>query len=204
MKQTKLQVTWTGIRPLIMHNATMADPDNPHVQERDRLKRAGKKLKKDDEDGKAANRREIEKAEWLGAVYWDEKVGFYVPGQNVFRCITEGAKSLKAGKRAEAGLLPLDEVIPIQTVEYPMDLDAVYEMGTFCFRHVVRIPPRTGSRVMIVRPIIPTGWTITFEMEFDGQHLPKEDAIEANKYAGSIIGIGIWRPRFGRFLVEIE
>lgn len=199
-----LKVRWTGIRPLVMHNAAMIDQDNPHVQRIVALNRDLKKLKKDDFDGREKVRREMEKEEWMGSIYWDSEDGLYVPGENVIACITAGARKIKMGKQAECAIVPLPDVIPIQMErKYPRDLEALCKVSEFSFRKPVRIPPRTGARLMKVRPVVPTGWSIEFEIEFDEKEFPEKDLIEAMQCGGSLAGLGDWRPRFGRFLVEI-
>lgn len=195
-----LHVTWTGIRPLLMHSANMIDPDNSYVRAKEAKQRELKRLKKDDTVGKESVRREIEELEWLGSMYWDTDVGFYIPGDVIMACIVEGAQKLKSGKQAKAAIVPIDDVVPLKTSKtYPKDLKKLYPMKEYSFRFPVRIPPKTGSRIMIVRPIIPTGWSINFDLEFEPKVLPVDDAKQANEIAGQLIGAGCWRPKFGRF-----
>lgn len=198
----EINVKWSGIRPLIMHNAAMIDPDNEFVRRKNELQRQMKKLKKDDVDGREKMRREIERVEWRGSLYWAPTMGVYMPGKNIMACIVAGARKLKSGKQAEQAIIPIDDV-PVETTVQTKDLDILYNDKDFSLREAVRIPPKTGTRVMAVRPKI-TKWTLRFKIEFDEKVLPTADLIEANTEAGSLIGIGDWRPVFGRFLVNIE
>lgn len=191
----------TGIRPLLMHNAAMIDPDNQSVLEIETLKRELKKAKKDDVEGKEKIRRRIEEAEWLGSLYYDSKVGLIIPGDNLFACIVSAAKKTKCGKQAEQGIVPIEDA-PLSTKCKTTDLAALYKNPEFSLRFPVRIPPKTGSRVMKVRPMVPTGWSLTITIEFDETVLPVADLKEALETAGSLIGLGDWRPKFGRFSVE--
>lgn len=200
-----LKFKWTGIRPLLMHNAAMIDPDNEHVRKKSELQAELKAAKKDDYAGREKIRRDIERTEWEGSLYWNEDLGLYIPGTNIFKGIVEGARKIpgKAGKRAEAAIVPIDDT-KIETADpYPRDLDKLYATKQFSLRQAVRIPPRTGARMMAVRPLIPTGWWIEFEVEFDQKELPEKDLIEANVTAGALIGSCDWRPRFGRFQSEV-
>ena len=59
------------------------------------------------------------------------------------------------------------------------------------------------SRIIRIRPMIPTGWSITCTVEFDESIVNRQAVIDAATEAGSIIGLGDWRPKFGRFTVEV-
>lgn len=201
VRMETLKVKWTGIRPLIMHNAAMIDPDNIWVREMDKLKKELKKAKKDDYDGREKIRRATERAEWMGSIYYSSELGVYIPGDCITATIVNGARKAKAGKLVEQGVVPIDDV-PIQTKRKTQDLDALFKDPEFQLRKPVRIPPRTGARLMKVRPMIPTGWVLEFEIEYDATVIPTEDLKEANEVGGQLIGLCDWRPRFGRFLVE--
>lgn len=202
MKLQQTTATITGLRPLIMHSASMIDPENEFVKQIALFQRELKKAKKDDVVGRSAIRRKIEKSEWRGSVYWTEELGLYLPGANLTRAIVEGARKAKAGKIAEQGLVPIADM-PIRTVaKSTKDIDELAIDPRFQFRSPVRIPPRTGSRIMKVRPVCPTGWSCEVAVEFDSSVFPLEDLREALETAGGLVGVGDWRPMFGRFSVE--
>lgn len=196
-----MTVRWTGVRPLLMHSAAMIDPDNKFVRRIEELKGEIKKRKKDDFSGKEELRREVERAEWEGSLYWDGE-RLFIPGDNIQAAITEAARRTKAGKRAQEALVPINDT-PITTKPSFDSLDDLFANPQFQLRQAVRIPPRTGSRIMKVRPMIPTGWELRFDIEYDGDSLPTKDLTTALENAGKYIGIGDWRPKFGRFTVEI-
>jgi hypothetical protein len=58
------------------------------------------------------------------------------------------------------------------------------------------------SRIIRIRPMIPTGWTMAFDLEFDEGIVNPKNLMKAMTDAGSLVGLGDWRPKFGRFLVE--
>lgn len=196
----EMTVRWTGIRPLIMHNADMIDPDNRTVLAIGQLTRSLKKLKKDDVEGKEDLRRKIERLEWEGSMYWQSD-GVFMPGKNIMAAIVAGARKIKAGKQAEQAIVPIED-IPIDTKVSTKNLDKLYENKDFSLRQAVRIPPKTGSRIMKVRPKI-TDWSLTFKIEYDEKTLPTNDLLESMNEAGSLIGLCDWRPIFGRFIVEV-
>jgi len=50
--------------------------------------------------------------------------------------------------------------------------------------------------------MVPTGWSLTFTLEFDDSILNEKALVKAMVDAGALIGLGDWRPKFGRFSVE--
>lgn len=191
-------VAWTGTRPLIMSNSIMVDPQNEAVQRIKEISKKGSKKITDDDLSTIA------RLEWREAMYWRDGVGFYIPSENIEKCIREGASKCRLGKQAEAAVSVSEIEIPVKTAKsYPRDLDKLYEDPEYQFRKAVRVPPKTGARVMKVRPIIPTGWRIEFELFYDETVINQKDIIKAMEDAGFQIGLGNWRPKFGRFNVEI-
>jgi hypothetical protein len=181
-----------------MHNAAMVDPLNPHVRRiKDINSKGSKKLTDSD-------REEMQRLEWAGSLYWDEKLGLHIPSENIEKCIREGATKSRLGKAAEAASFVTDPVVKLDCGKYPMDLDKLYELSEYQFRKPVRIPPKTGARIMKVRPVIPTGWKLTFVVEFDDSVINSKDIVKAMIDAGALVGLGDWRPKFGRFTVEVS
>lgn len=197
MKTLKAELT--GIRPLIMHSAVGVDPSNKSVREISRLAKEVKKVKSDP-DRQAELREQICRLEWELSAYWNEG-GFYLPGDNLFRAITEGARKQKNGKAVEAGLLPIEDAQIKTPKAYPLKLDELYKDEAYQFRYPVRVPPKTGARLIKVRAKIPTGWKAVIVLEFDDD-LSIQAIKEAFETAGRLIGLGDWRPKFGRFIVK--
>jgi len=74
MQTIKLQLT--GTRPLLMHADVFADPLNPLTKQHKSL--TGKR-KKTDDDHEA-----IARSEWRGGMYFDDDMGPYIPGVNIY------------------------------------------------------------------------------------------------------------------------
>lgn len=190
-------VKWTGERPLVMHNGLLSDPTNPYVVAIKKL--TAKKNKKTDADNE-----EIARLEWEGGLY--KGVGgktLVIPADNIERTIQEGARKSRLGKDVQAAVFCVIPEIVIRHPKIdgrvPSDLygDA---SGAFVLRKGVKIKT---SRVIRVRPMIPTGWTLEFELEFDESIVNGRNLEQAMRDAGSLIGLGDWRPKFGRFQVEV-
>jgi hypothetical protein len=195
-----IKVTWEGIRPLIMVSDRLVDPKDPITKA---LKSLTKKRSKDVTD---SDRDEIERLEFTGALYWDSEVGLYIPSDNIEATIKEGARKSKKGKAAEAACFVSEDRVPLilpngKSFKSP---DAMFKDPEYQFRRSVRVPPRTGARVMKIRPLIPTRWKIKFNLEYDESVLNESDLVTAMTDAGSLVGLCTWRPKFGRFLVECE
>lgn len=193
-----LKVKWTGLRPLLMHNADMVDPLNPFVRRIKEIHSKGSKKLTD------SDREEMQRLEWEGALYWSDECGLYLPSDAIEATLKGGAQKIRLGKAVEAACFVTEAMVPITTAKaYPKNRDKLYENKDYQFRKAVRVPPRTGARLMKVRPMIPTGWSITFELEFDDSVVNPKDIVKAMTEAGALVGIGDWRPKFGRFTVEV-
>ena len=60
--------------------------------------------------------------------------------------------------------------------------------------------PSTRGRVMRIRPMLKK-WKLSFTMLWDEKLIPKSVLKDMLDSAGAEVGIGDWRPRFGRFMV---
>lgn len=187
-----LKVKWTGIRPLVMHNGLMADPTNPFTKAiKEITKKGSKKLTEADFEAR-------DKLEWEAGLYWDDGVGVYMPSDNIERCIQLGAQKSRLGKDVQASVFVSDDIVKLD-YEGPRDKEKMYKDKAFTLRKGVKVQL---ARIIRIRPMIPTGWSITFTAEYDEHIVSEGNLRKAMEDAGSLIGLGDWRPKFGRFLVE--
>lgn len=184
-----LHATLIGVRPLLMHNGRLADPTDPMTQE---LKRATKKQNKTD-----ADHAEIKRLEWLAGLYRDESGKIAVTEDMVLGAMVSGAKASKKGKQALAGVLGAK---PFFALKYdgPSDPIELFKLDKFCD---YRLAVVSRSRVMRARPRF-NQWSVEIELLFDDAILDERGVMEALKVAGATVGLGDFRPRFGRFTVE--
>lgn len=187
-----MTVICKGIRPLIMHNGLLADPLNEFSNAIKKISSKGsKKLTESDH-------AEMQNLEWDGGLYWDEKIGLYLPSDNIERCIVQGAMKSRRGKDFQAACLCTDVSIPI---EHPMKgktREQMLKNPEYILRKSVRIK---DSRIMRVRPRVPE-WSITFDLEYDDSVVSVGDIKTALVNAGTLVGLGDWRPKYGRFIPE--
>lgn len=123
--------------------------------------------------------------------YYDDKKGFYIPKQALKRVICEGGKKVKIGRGSASAvfkaILILDEdMYFIGTKEHEI------------YKEAVRIPPRTGARVM-QHWVINQEWEATFTATILDDVVPADAVKESIQFAGMYYGLLDGRPEFGRF-----
>jgi hypothetical protein len=199
MEDNTLQVTITGTRPILMHNARLSDPLDPIVRSMKTFNKAPGKKTDDDYAGLAS-------LEYEGGLYLDSDLGPYIPSENIRRCLVEGGKRRKLGKDVERGvevivagasLLDVSEVNPLLYTG-PRDLEGLRADANFTFRKSVKVGM---SRVMRTRPLF-RDWSLDFDLLVDPEVLNRDTVLELLELAGMYVGLGDWRPTFGKFTVE--
>lgn len=190
MKQ--LTVTLTGIRPLLMHNGRMADPLDQYAIAAKEITGKRKKTESD--------YRSLDRIKWEGGLYWDDDEGLIMPSDNLERCMQLGAQKKKLGKDFQAAALVMDEIVKVKHGG-PKTKDALYADPNYSLRKGVVI---NKQRVMSVRPMVPTGWKLKFTVEYDESVIEEKNIREALVDAGALVGLGDWRPKFGRFTCDFD
>lgn len=192
MKTMKIKLT--GIRPLILHNGLLADPTNPIVLQQKAI--TAKKAKKTDADN-----LELARLEWFGGLYLSESGRICIPCDNIERCIQQGGQKQRIGKDVQAGVFVQEPEIEIDHPDIAgKKIEKLYGDPRFTIRKGVKIQT---NRIIRIRPMIPTGWTLTFTLEFDETLVNARNLEQAILDAGTYVGLGDWRPKFGRFTHEI-
>lgn len=186
-----ITTTWTGIRPLILHNGQLADPLNKYSR---MLKNVTSKRKKTDSD-----HEEMARIEFEGGLYWEEGVGPIMPSDCIEATICAGAKKSRIGKDVQAAVFVKDDTVKIE-YDGPRTIEGLWkDRARFVMRKAVKV---STAKIMRTRPMFPTGWSITFTVEFDDSIVNAENLKKAMIDAGALVGICDWRPRFGRFIVS--
>ena len=109
----------------------------------------------------------------------------------------EAAKARRAGRAVRAGLIVPEA--PLIEHGGPASLEALCSDPRFALRVPVQV---NGKRVMRTRPRFPD-WSVHVELHHLPGLLDQADVVAFLRMAGTTVGIGDWRPRFGRFRVEI-
>jgi hypothetical protein len=178
----------TGIRPLLMRNSDLADPENLYAKEINEIHRM---------KSKDITKEKRERREWLdfrGGLYWDETVGLYIKSDSIERCVQLGAqKSGGLGKKVQSCVFCTEPIVPL-IYEGPRDPQGLYDAGFF-----LRVSVVIGkSRIFRVRPKI-DDWQLRFGLCYDNSIVGRDGLMRSVINAGALIGLGDWRPKFGRF-----
>jgi len=183
-----IKVKITGTRPLLMHSDKFADPLNPLTKAHKELT---SKRKKTDEDHEL-----IAKSEWLGGLYIDER-GPFLPGVNIEATLIGGGKLSKMGTQLKRSVEVIDERCYL---EYPgpKDAEGLWAAGFYDARSV----KVQTARIMRYRPIF-RKWSTECEVAFDPEVINRAEVIKCLEDGGAYCGVGDYRPKFGRFTVEV-
>lgn len=202
-----IKATLTGKAPILLHNGHLVDPRNVFTREIDSAQKAYKKTKSDAAfDALAA-------IEWLGCLYTTEPIVFRregnkvlvendslicIDGEMLTRCLVQSAgrrevAAFKAGVFCDG--------------MFQLKVDGKGATTRRCFldpRYQYTRPAKIGtSKIMRTRPRF-DAWSVDVEVSFLPELVTRRDVEDALQRAGSIKGIGDWRPRFGRFTAVVK
>ncbi|MBL3664517.1 hypothetical protein JL475_00455 [Streptomyces sp. M2CJ-2] len=187
----QFRLTITGTAELLMHNARLANPLDPAAKA---MKAISSKRKKTDDDFE-----ELARLEHLGGLYLDPDVGPFIPGQNVERCLVDAAKVTRSGVKVTRGVFVSTNINPL-AYQGPRDPDGLWEDENF--RHMASVKVQQ-NRIMRCRPMF-RQWTTAAEGTLDTSVLAFDELAEIANTAGAMIGLGDYRPRYGRFTATLE
>lgn len=201
-----INVTWRGIRPLIMSNPQTVDIENSFSAEQRRLNSLLKDArKKGDEDRLLELAIAQKRNDFMASAYFDAKEKrFFVPDSVIMACIKEAAKASKKGKDIDRAVLMEETQAYVEGVPAVKSLDDAYTKDEFKLQTPCKIPPKTGSLFMKLRCVMPTGWKAKFALSFDETVIAEKTVRDVLERAGGFVGIGSWRPKFGRFVSEAK
>lgn len=185
------RLTLTGTAPLLMHSARLSNPLDPAAKA---IKKVTSKRKKTDED-----HEEIARLEHLGSLYLDPDVGPYVPGQNIARCLVDAAKISRDGVRVTRGVFISTDVNPLG-YRGPRTADGLWADENFRQFDSVKVGQ---ARTMRCRPVF-REWAVEADGILDPNILDLADLERIAETAGAMIGLGDWRPRYGRFVASLD
>lgn len=185
-----MNITISSTRPLMMQAETLA---NPLHRETVAHKAVATKKKKSEDDYLWLLHNE-----WRVNMYHDAKVGPHIPPLNIEACLIEAAKSFRLGKDVKQAVSVVDDLIPLE-YEGPRDIKGMYGDGSSVFVDVRGVSV-SGRKVMRARPLF-LRWGCSFTLGYMEDLIDAQDVRRIVEHAGRVVGIGTYRPRFGRFEV---
>jgi hypothetical protein len=144
-----------------------------------------------------ADLEELARLEWHGSLYVSAGQ-VCIPGELMEAHLVEAARKLRKGQQAKAGLF-CDGTFALD-YEGPRDLDALWQEARFRLATGVRVQ---RSRLIRTRPMFPS-WSLGVEVLYNPSQLNRSEIEEFFRIGGEQIGLGDWRPRFGRYVVEAK
>ena len=188
MNAETIKVRLIGDRPLLMHSGRLADPLDEISGNLAKI--TGKRAKT------RADHEEIARIEWYGGL-WLSKDLPCIPAEAIEASFINGARAKKKAKQARAGLMVTGPAL----VDYdgPRQLDELWKDPAFRLRHSVRV---SNARTMRTRPRF-NAWSADVVATFLPTMLDRTEVIEIFQIAGFQEGLGDWRPKYGRFSVEL-
>lgn len=188
MNSETIRLRLVGDRPLLMHSGRLADPLDPIVG--DLAKVTGKRMKT------RADHEEIARIEWHGGL-WLRENRPCIPPEALEACFTKAASAVRKGRQAKAGLMVSEPCI--LTYDGPTDIHELWKDPNFKFRHAVCVH---NARTIRTRPRFKQ-WSAVVTASYLPTLLDKSEVLEIFQIAGFREGLGDWRPRYGRFSVEL-
>lgn len=185
---TRYEITIGG-DAILLHNGQLADPLNPYTKA---LKNLTSTRKKTD-----ATHIEIAKAEYMGSLYLDSKQRVILPSRVLEAHLVKAAKSSKEGKEAASGLF-VDTDGLMKYEGGPLSPDELWDTGEHVLTVAVRV---TQARVMRTRPLL-KNWETTFQVSVLDDAVNEASLRKWLEDGGRVVGIGDYRPRYGRYEVR--
>lgn len=180
----------TGTSPLLMQAETLANPLHPLTKAHKAV--SGKRKKSEDDY------LWLMESEWSASMYHDEELGPYLPALNIEGCIAEAGKIHRLGKTIKQAVQVVTDRAKLE-YDGPRQKEKLWKAERFADVRGVSVQ---GKKVMRCRPIF-LSWAAEFEVEYMEDVLDRGDLIRVVEEAGRRIGVGTYRPRFGRFGVEV-
>lgn len=185
---SNVKLKLNGVSPLIVHSGVLADPLNQFSKA---IKAISGKRKKVDADFV-----EMARLEFLGGLYLKEQRPC-VPSYALEAMMINAAKKVKSGTDFRSGIVIDDN--PFIEYDGPSNPDELWADSNFRIVAGVKVGK---ARVMRTRPIFPK-WSIEFDVTYINQLLNKRDIVDVATIAGWQVGLCEWRPKYGRFTVEV-
>lgn len=176
--------------PLLMQAETLANPLHDLTKAHKAV--SGKRGKTDDDH------LWLMQSEWSASMYYSDDIGPYIPSLNVEGCLAEAGKIHRLGKVIKQAVQVVTDRAKLE-YDGPRKMDKLWSAGSkFADVRGVNVG---GKKIMRCRPIF-LKWAAEFQVAYMEDVIDKADIARILDEAGRRIGIGTYRPRFGRFTAK--
>lgn len=177
----------TSDAALIMHSGRTVDPLDKYSK---MMKAISSKRKKTDSD-----LEELARLEFHAGLYINDD-GPVIPANVVDACIIDAAKKNREGVLAKSGFFTVGSA----PLEYDGPRTAAELWQDERFRLSVPVRVQT-ARVIRTRPIF-NEWALTCTVQYEDSVVNAATVAGWFNVAGTLVGLGDWRPRYGRFQAQ--
>lgn len=189
----KINLTLTGVGPMLMHNGRLANPLDPHTRE---MKALTAKRTKTDED--LINILQVE----ARGGCWETDDGFVgIPNAAIWRSVYDAAKAFKRGE-------DIKRAFSFDDVTQPLTIDGKHWSVSDWCASMDRIDYRPvkvmNRKVMRARPKFSAGWQSEHTFDLLTGVVDPRDLVPIFERAGSLVGLGDWRPTYGKFAIALQ
>ncbi len=195
-----VSVTCKGTRPLLVHNGQASSPLHPYAKA---SKIISSKRKKTDEDYLELARLDFESSLYFDPPLHPNKknngkgIGPYIPAQNLYMSLINGARIVRLGKAIERGVISYGDIMLPLIYDGPRTIKELWGNGES--KYVDTRPVKVGqSKVDRCRAIF-SDWAIEAEFLIDLNIIDYEQFEEVTRLAGQMVGIGDYRLLYGKF-----
>ncbi len=190
-----ITVKFTGISPLLQNNPQTVDPFNHYAKLKKPLT---SKRSKTDEDLYAIREIEVE-----SKVFFDDKLGIYVPTRWVLAAIAKNSHALAkiAKAKVRGAVFTVTDKVKLnydgmKLVKSKLDIVKNERFVT------TLILPQQQVRLAKNFPIFHE-WSFEVGLEYDDTIIDRIDMVRILEYSGKYGGFGDFRPTYGRALCEV-
>lgn len=170
--------------PMLVHNGRAANPLDRYAK---MMKEVSSKRNKTDADYEL-----LARIEFMAGLYMS-KDGPIIPAQNIDAMLINAAKKVKEGMIAKAGVFCLEPAL----MEYDGPRDDEGLWADESFRHIALV--RVGTaRVARCRPVF-NEWSAVVTINYEDTVVNIGAIDRWFQLAGTQVGLGDWRPQWGRF-----
>lgn len=190
-----MKIEIVGITPLLLHNGRTANPLDPYSK---KMKSLTSKRQKTEDDI-----QELLLVQWEAGLYWSDKIGLYMPSENLFAAVYKSAKKHKLG--VKCGGIAFN-AIPGFPINVPNSKDFV-KMKEDPNNKFVKTVVVQKSKTISCRPIF-ENWALKFEMEFDPTIIDANEVKTILVTMSQRVGLGVWTPgspkpgTHGKFIIK--